>query len=217
MTNLRSFARYVRHVPDRVAHPLRRARMRNILAAGHHLQSVLFICHGNICRSPYAAASFTRALPDALRARVRASSAGFIGPGRPSPEEALHVAQRRGVDLTSHRSVVMTEEMLQSADLIIVMEPAQRRALLQRFWGQTPIVVLGDLDPMPIGKRAIRDPFGAAEEVFDESYERIDRCIDSLLAAMQIPLPRRRASGNAGQHRNEFRDRRAQQSEGSRH
>lgn len=216
MKKLRSFARYVRHMPDRVAHPLRRARLRGQLALDQHLKSVLFICHGNICRSPYAAASFIEALPPAMRSHVRVHSAGLIGPGRPAPSEAQAVAGQRGVDLTSHKSAVVTQEMVTAADLIIVMEPAQRQALLRQLWVGAQIVVLGDLDPLPIGKRAIIDPFGQSEIVFEESYERIDRCIDTLLAALQIPMTHRRSGGQSNHQGQEFARRWVEQSERSR-
>ena len=140
--------------------------------------AVLFVCHGNICRSPYAEHALVRDLPGSARGRWQAESLGFIRPGRPSPAEALAVAARRGVDLESHRSRLLTSESVAAARLIYVMSTAQKRAILSRF-GADPgrVWILGDLDPDPIRKRTIRDPVDQPEEVFEAVYDRIDRCI----------------------------------------
>jgi protein-tyrosine phosphatase len=143
---------------------------------------VLFICLGNICRSPYAAAAF-RSL--AAGENLAVDSAGFIGPGRPSPAEALQEARQRGLDLTRHRSQLVTAEALAAAELIVVMDPRQARKI--RGLGADPrrVLILGDLDPDRIEKRAIRDPFDQPGPVFSESFDRIDRCLRVLVSELQ--------------------------------
>lgn len=82
-----------------------------------------------------------------------------------------------------HRSTLVFAQAVRSSDLVVVMSASQARAI-KRVAGaaSTPLVlVLGDLDPEPILTRTIVDPWGLANEVFDESYERIDRCIDELI------------------------------------
>lgn len=181
---LRRLARTVRHGPDRLLHPLRRRIWTRRLAARGLPSSVLFICHGNICRSPYAAGAFLRALPDSERDRVEVSSAGFIGPGRGSPPTALRVAERRGVDLTAHRSRLVSAKAVERTDLVVVMDTTQRRKILRRCRIDADrVLLLGDLDPEPIERRAIRDPVERGETVFEASYGRIDRCIGVMLGA----------------------------------
>lgn len=148
------------------------------------LRGVLFICHGNICRSPYAAAAFQRRLPAAVRKHVRVGSAGFIGPGRPSPPEAHAASRRRGIDLSTHTSQLITDEALATFDLVVVMDRHQAANLISSYPRLGTLVVLGDLDPEPITRRTITDPFGQTEKVFDESYARIDRCLDTLVDAL---------------------------------
>ena len=153
------------------------------LARARGLRRVLFVCHGNICRSPYAAASFLRRLPPVFRANVQASSAGFIGPGRPSPGEALAVSRRRGIDLSAHMSQLIDARAVRDYDLVVVMDSRQAQDLKTTYPDIGGVIVLGDLDPQPITRRAIVDPFGRSEQVFDESYARIDRCLDTLIGA----------------------------------
>lgn len=155
---------------------------------------VLFVCYGNICRSPYAAAAFRSRLPPPLRERIRVSSAGFYRSGRESPEEALAAARRRGEDLSGHRSTMLDTGLLASADLLVVMDAEQRLRLRRGYLselaaegadpGPRHVLVLGDLDPDLPARRGIVDPFGQPESVFESVYERIDRCVESLVRTL---------------------------------
>ena len=77
---------------------------------------------------------------------------------------------------------------MNAADLIFVMSAAQDRDI-RRLFGADPekIWVLGDLDPEPILKRTIRDPVEQPEPVFEEVYERIDRCIRVISESADLP------------------------------
>ena len=181
----RRAGRTLRHLPDRLLHVWRR---RQALAAmrGRPLpRTVLIVCHGNICRSPYAAAALVRTLPDAVRHSVRVESAGFVGAGRGAPADAITVAARHGLDLSRHRSAPLTHVGVRAADLIMVMDVDQRREILQRF-GRRPgdVILLGDLDPAAIDTRTVRDPVEQPLDVFEESYSRIDRCVSVLARAL---------------------------------
>ncbi|HEX7120395.1 MAG TPA: hypothetical protein VF212_16495 [Longimicrobiales bacterium] len=165
-------------------HARRRAAALARLRARAVPRSVLFICHGNIIRSPFAERLAATALPPALRGRVDLGSAGFVGPGRPSPRAAVEAAARWGVDLSAHRSRRVTVEDLRRAELVVVVEPRQLRPLLRLGCPAAKLLVLGDLDPAPIDTRSIPDPFDRTESVFIESYRRIHRCLHALLGAV---------------------------------
>lgn len=155
--------------------------MKARLRRGGPPSSVLFVCHGNICRSPYAAESFRRHLPPALRSRIRVTSAGFIGPDRASPPEALAAARRLSVDLAAHRSRLLTADDAACADWIVVMDARQRRWIRDLFGRNgARVMLLGDLDPEPTGPRSIQDPVNGAEAFFHRVYARIDRCAAEL-------------------------------------
>jgi len=63
------------------------------------------------------------------------------------------------------------------------------QARVVRRVGRTdiPILILGDLDPEPVEQRTIVDPMGGPDELFDESFARIERCITELIALMAGP------------------------------
>ena len=80
---------------------------------------------------------------------------------------------------------MITPRLVHEAELIIVMDQHQARAVRHRFpIGRRQICVLGDLDPEPIVARGIEDPIEQPPEVFQRAYERIDRCIDQLVRAV---------------------------------
>jgi protein-tyrosine phosphatase len=184
---LRSIARTIRYAPDRLFHPRRGRRAREVLS-GMSGGRVLFVCHGNICRSPYGEHALRRELTAAGEERWSVESAGFVMPGRPSPVEARAVAARREVDLDSHRSRTMTTELVSGFDLIYVMSASQARSVSELFGARPESVwILGDLDPEAISKRTIRDPVEQPEEVFEAVYDRIDRCVRVIAKRLSAP------------------------------
>jgi protein-tyrosine-phosphatase len=178
-TGARRWLRAVRHSPDRLSHSLRRRALLSRLRREPVPSSILVLCHGNICRSPYAAGRLAQSLRDSCKT-ILVLSAGFHEAGRCPPDEALSVAFSRGIDMTSHRSRMVTADLLQGVDVVIVMNVAQARKLKDQFGRQERVILLGDLDPRPILTRTIRDPIDQPADVFSDVYERIDRCLDNL-------------------------------------
>ncbi len=180
--------RAVRRAPERLLHRWRRRAAHTAVSRGRPPRAVLVLCYGNICRSPFAAALLARQLAPA---GVRVESAGLMGPDRPAPREAVRAAAAHSVDLSRHRSRLVTAALVRGADLVVVMDEAQRRAVCERF-GRRPadVVLLGDFDPEPIPARAIRDPVDQPLRVFAEVYARIARCARGFARAA--------AAGRAG-------------------
>jgi protein-tyrosine-phosphatase len=181
----------LQHAPDRAFHRLRRSHATRVLR-GHVPKSVVFVCHGNICRSPFAAAVFQRLAAQSLPVRVPASSVGFIGPGRGAPANALAAAERRGLDLSRHRSRLVTPKAIRAAGLVVVMAAEQARTIRRLADLRADVIVLGDLDPEPISARTVIDPWGGSDDVFDQSYDRIERCVGELVRLIgdATPVPR---------------------------
>lgn len=178
----RALARSVRNASERILHPLRRlaARRRVRTLQGTRL-TVLFVCQGNICRSPYAAAAFDRTLPAHLHDRYAIRSGGFIGPGRASPATAVAVASTAGIDLSRHVSTLLPHTLPETPTLVIVMDADQARRVQARYGRRRPVIVqLGDLDPDPIDRRHVADPIDRPESVFRSTYDRIRRCTAEL-------------------------------------
>ena len=142
---------------------------------------MLAVCLGNICRSAYIEASLGR-IRSGSAIPLRVESAGFVGPGRSSPPIAQEVARSRGVDLSHHRSRLVDTVEPADVDLILAMDARQAREVRALDRWDAEVVLLGDLDPHPGSRRAIRDPYGEDRQVFEEVFARIDRCLDQLTA-----------------------------------
>jgi protein-tyrosine phosphatase len=174
-----------RHLPDRMLHRRRYLAACRQLSLLGRPRAILVICHGNICRSPYFAALLERALPD-----VRVVSAGFVGPrGRQVPPFSLAVSSQRGIDLSTFRSQTLAPAHVHGTNLFVVMEKRQADFLLLRF--RVPperIFIAGDLDPMPSATRGIMDPWQRSIEVFESSFDRLDRCAATFVSFLR-PTP----------------------------
>jgi protein-tyrosine-phosphatase len=183
---LRSVARAIRYLPDRVLHSGRRSAARRRVLRASPYRSVVFICYGNVCRSPFARAVFDRSIRVRINRPVAVTSAGFIGPDRQPPQGALEAALRRGFDMSDHRSTLITPATITADGLFVVVSKEQESNLITQFGARAAsILVLGDLDPQPISRRTIVDPWGRDDAVFDESYDRIARCVEELVRLME--------------------------------
>ena len=100
------------------------------------MPAVLFVCTGNLYRSPISAALFNAMLEQmqADPSAWRVESAGtWTQANQPAPPEVLQVMAKRGLDLTSHHSRMVSEEILGEFDLILTMESGQKEALCIEF------------------------------------------------------------------------------------
>ena len=190
--------REVRVAVVRAMHPVRRERAIALVRAHAGARSILVICHGNICRSPFAAAVLAyRVKPRG----IRVLSAGLVGPGRQATSTARAAARSRGIDMSEHRSQLVTPSLLAQVDLVVVMDGRQR-AVLHHDYGvrSGDILVLGDLDPSEITSRGITDPYDRPLSEFEEVYTRIERCLAVLVnafgetATSRGPSPAKRAA-----------------------
>lgn len=177
--------RLLRSLIRRVDHYVRRAIALRQLSARGMPRSVLFVCQGNIYRSPFAAALFSRLLPAAVRRSMSIRSAGFEAPGRRCTDAAVSLAAASGVDLGEHRSSFVSAEAVREAELIITMDPRHQDALNRRF--RLPagrIILLPDLSTTPLPTRVIPDPVGREPDVLRECFETVDDCVRVLVERM---------------------------------
>lgn len=123
---------------DTTLHPGRRD-WRAVVRNGSNF---VLVCHGNIIRSPLAAAALAHEAAGRGRA-VQVSSAGLSArPGEPADPRALDSADERWLSLDSHRSRLLDAAQVQSADAIFVMDHLNLGRILTRFPGAVDRVFL---------------------------------------------------------------------------
>lgn len=156
-----------------------RRRHRKTYGAGttpeRPIASVLFVCFGNICRSPFAAVAARSRLVG-----VAIDSGGFQpDEGRPSPRHVVETAQTLAIDLSTCRSIRLTQNRVDSADLIACMDLANLRQLLAEFPTAKPRSTLLGLF-RPDGPVQIKDPFGLAPGAMRAVFVQILVALDAL-------------------------------------
>ena len=155
---------------------------------------VLFVCLGNICRSPTAEGVFRAALNRAgIAGRVRAASAG-LGDwhvGLPPDRRAIEAARRRGYDLSGLRGRQFEVADFTRFDWILCMDESNLRALNEmkpaEFAGHLGLLL--DFAPEH-GVSDVPDPYYGAPEGFDRVLALIEASAVGLVATLQ-PMVKR--------------------------
>lgn len=146
---------------------------------------VLFVCSGNICRSPMAEGYFRHVTADRGLGHVRVDSAGTLGIfGAPASPEAIEAMAEIGVDIGSHRSRGIDETDLLTADLVVAMARHHLEELAHRYpagAGERRLVRAFEKSPSPAtGAPDLDDPIGEALDVYREQREVLRVCLDQL-------------------------------------
>jgi protein-tyrosine-phosphatase/predicted ATP-grasp superfamily ATP-dependent carboligase len=157
-------------------HLVRRHRsLLQSLAMKGSPKKIVFLCYGNICRSPLAARLAEQRLNG-----IAIESAGFHEhAGRACPEKMLRIGSSFGVDLSGHRSARVTREQLEHADMVVAMDLENLDRLRSEFPGIAARATLLGLFGNP-HRAAISDPYLADESETREICEQVRSGVDGL-------------------------------------
>ena len=154
-------------------------------ALPHRVESILFVCLGNICRSPFAARLASAKIRGTALDRLQFESAGIATKQAATPPgEARTVAVSYGVSLDDHRPLLLTESLINRYDLIVVMDAPQLDRVRRTYpdaAGRTHLLSLYDAGASGYERCNIADPFGQPRPAFEAAYARIDRSLTALL------------------------------------
>jgi protein arginine phosphatase len=135
---------------------------------------ILFVCTGNICRSPMAAAIARYLLDRSGRTDVDVESAGtFALDGHASTSDAEAAAAAHGLSLAGHRAQQLTRELVADADIVVGME--DEHVAYARQLGARRAVMLA---------RPIRDPYGRGSAVYVDTWALLSTLIPDVLAEL---------------------------------
>jgi protein-tyrosine-phosphatase len=147
---------------------------------------LVFVCTGNLCRSPLAAALAAAALARGLGCvPAELPSCGFAvlsagtaaDSGRRATPETAAEGRTRGLDLAAHRSRPLTPALVDRADRLFVMEAAQRARILEFAPEAAGRVLL--LDP---AGRDVPDPFGRGPEAYRRAAAMLESAVAERMA-----------------------------------
>ncbi|XP_072912896.1 low molecular weight phosphotyrosine protein phosphatase isoform X2 [Hemitrygon akajei] len=150
-------------------------------------RSVLFVCLGNICRSPIAEAIFRKLATDqGVINKWMIDSAGVadINAGKSPDSRALNCLRQYGIE-TTHKARQVTDNDFATFDFMLCMDESNLRSL-KSLAGKvnnpkSEIQLLGSYDPQK--KNIIHDPYYGEESDFEEVYQQCLRCCTAFLEA----------------------------------
>lgn len=148
--------------------------------------SVLFVCLGNICRSPLAEALFRQVVVESkLESRFRIDSAGTSGyhDGEPPDARTTEVAAGRGVEVAGSSRRVRPEDVA-AFDYLIVMDEENRREV-ERLVAADPadaeVHMLREFDPRATEDMDVPDPYFGGPGGFENVHDLVERSARGLL------------------------------------
>lgn len=139
---------------------------------------ILVVCTGNICRSPMGEGILRElAAEEGLGNAIEVRSAGtWAVNGSAASRNGIEVAKRHRVDIEDHRSRRLTTELIEAADLLLVMEPTHRietLALAPKAADKTHVLTLF-ADPDEGDPAGVEDPIGGDADAYAQTFAEID-------------------------------------------
>lgn len=148
-------------------------------------KKILFVCTGNTCRSTMAHGLALELIKELAEAKdLLINSAGthaYIG--APASMGAIQALAEQGIDFRAHRATTLTKELVQEADLILVMTTNHKNYILDWVPEAAPKVfllkefALGKFEQGKTGNFSIGDPFGQPIEVYRSVAEELKELV----------------------------------------
>lgn len=145
---------------------------------------ILFVCTGNLCRSPMAEILLRQQVQQKQLDWVVESAGTWAQNGLPASEYAIQAMAGRGLDLRAHRSRLINRQIVQEAGAIFVMTRGHAEALRLEFADMAhKVYLLSQLDAGRVYD--IDDPFGGSLLEYQHCAAELERLIQDGLALLE--------------------------------
>ncbi|MBK9233081.1 MAG: low molecular weight protein arginine phosphatase [Anaerolineae bacterium] len=142
------------------------------------MKRVLFVCTGNVCRSPMATGLLRHRLQElGLADQVSVASAGVYAlVGQPASANAVTTLAQRGIDIGDHVAHSLEIADVKTADIVLVMEEAHRRSIFYATPQHLGKVYL--LTEMSGQHHDVKDPYGQPLPEYERCAQELTQLID---------------------------------------
>src|ERR1017187_9448678 len=150
------------------------------------MKTILFLCTGNVCRSPMAEGLFRQAVKGRGDFRVLSAGLGALD-GQPPTHHSVQAMKEIGIDISHQRSRALTAEMVRSADYIFGMTHSHvdTVALLYPQMAEKTFLLREFDEMLEPYEKDISDPIGSPYDVYVECRNQIELGIAMLLKFME--------------------------------
>ena len=150
------------------------------------MKTILFLCTGNVCRSPMAEGLFRHAVKGRGEFRIVSAGIGAVD-GEPPTHHSVQAMREIGIDISHQRSRALTSELIRSADLILGMTHSHTDtvALLYPKAAEKTFLLREFDDTLEPYEKDISDPIGSPYHIYVDCRDQIEQGIVTLLKFME--------------------------------
>ena len=150
------------------------------------MKTILFLCTGNVCRSPMAEGLFRHAVKGRGEFRIVSAGIGAVD-GEPPTHHSVQAMREIGIDISHQRSRALTSELIRSADLILGMTHSHTDtvALLYPKAAEKTFLLREFDETLEPYEKDISDPIGSPYHIYVECRDQIEQGIVTLLKFME--------------------------------
>ena len=153
------------------------------------IKRIVFVCTGNSCRSVMAQAVMRHTLAQRGLGSIVVESAGVLAVnGMGATRETQTVLRAAGLDGSRHHARALSSDMIEAADLLLVMEPFHAQQILRRAPSAAGKVHLlktyGLTNDPSIANPQIPDPIGKPLEVYEVCFNEIREAVERVAEAL---------------------------------
>src|SRR5438105_7417238 len=150
------------------------------------MKTILFVCTGNVCRSPMAEGIFRQVIQGRGNYRVLSAGLGAME-GQPPSSYAVEAVKELGIDISGQRSRMLTPGLVAEADYIFGMTHSHIDTvlLLYPFAAEKTFLLREFDETLDQFEKDISDPIGGSYEVYLNCRDQIEQGIASLLRFLE--------------------------------